>query len=78
MEKLEQQLPQTNITTLYEEKQQEERDLESALEKEKITSDSLANMCLNRKVSLILIPLNSFLESRAVCQEKMHRNNGRS
>ena len=54
MEKLEQQLPQSNITTLYEEKQLEERDLESALEKEKITSDSLANMCLNRKVSLIL------------------------
>ena len=53
MEKLEQQLPQSNITTLYEEKQQEEGDLVSALEKEKITSDSLANMCLNRKVSLI-------------------------
>jgi len=35
--KLEQQLPQDQITTLYEEKVQEERYLEDALEKEKIT-----------------------------------------
>jgi len=48
--KLEQQLPQDQITTLYEEKVQEERYLEDALEKEKITSDSLSYMCANRKV----------------------------
>ena len=48
--KLEQDLPQDQITTLYEEKTKEEQALRSALEKEKITSDSLANMCENRKV----------------------------
>jgi len=48
--KLEQQLPQDQITTLYEEKVQEERYLEDALEKEKITSDSLSYMCANRNV----------------------------
>jgi len=47
---LEQQLPQNQIITIYEEKVREENELSLALEKEKITSDSLSNMCENRKV----------------------------
>ena len=43
-------MPQNHITELYEEKVREEHELSMALEKEKITSDSLSNMCENRKV----------------------------
>lgn len=50
LEKITQDLPQDQITQLHEEKCQEEASLKAKLEKEKNTSDSLANMCETRKV----------------------------
>lgn len=55
LEKINQQLPQDQITMIFEQKLKEEEDLSSALEREKITSDSLAIMCEDRKVILFCL-----------------------